>query len=160
MAGRRRGSRRWRRSSGWWGWARRGSTAATSSTPSPWRRSAATTRSSHPLQPCVFQAATLCIKGATLCIYQERGDDPKARSHSLVLTGNPGTGKTTFATLYAQLLGELKVLPEGRVVRITGAQLQDEGVKGLEEILEEFDKPGTSVLRVGRVETGSLETVF
>lgn len=66
-----------------------------------------------------------------------------------MLTGNPGTGKTTFATLYAQLLGELKVLPEGRVVRITGAQLQDEGVKGLEEILEEFDKPGTSVLRVG-----------
>ena len=54
---------------------------------------------------------------------KERGDDPKQRSYSLVVTGNPGTGKTTFAHLYSRLLGELKVLPTGRVVRITGAQV-------------------------------------
>jgi len=80
---------------------------------------------------------------------KERGDDPKQRSYSLVVTGNPGTGKTTFASLYGQLLEELKVLPKGRVVRITGAQLQDGGVKALEKVFETFDEPGSSVLQVG-----------
>ena len=47
-----------------------------------------------------------------------------------------GTGKSTFAGLYGDLLGELKVVPEGRVVRMTGAQMQDDGVKGLEEALK------------------------
>jgi hypothetical protein len=52
-----------------------------------------------------------------------------------------------------QLLVELHVVPPGRVVRITGAALQDDGVKGLEKILEAFDEPGTAPLREGdRVE--------
>ena len=51
------------------------------------------------------------------------------------------------------VLGELRVVPSDRVARVTGAQLQDDGVKGLEEILKKFDEPGTGVLQVGdRVE--------
>ena len=82
------------------------------------------------LQLYVLQAATLLIPGCNPTyprlqpyLSQERGDDPTQRSLHLVLHGNPGTGKTRLAALYAQLLGELKVLPEGRVTRVTGAQL-------------------------------------
>ena len=42
----------------------------------------------------------------------------------------------------------IQVLPAGRVTRVTGAQLQDDGVAGLEAILAEFDKPGTAALQV------------
>ena len=88
----------------------------------------------------------------------------------MLLTGNPGTGKHTarpackcpprrspplptgkslYATLYAELLGELQLLPQGRVVRVTGAQLQDGGLEGLEKIFEMFDAPGNGTLQVG-----------
>ena len=40
-----------------------------------------------------------------VALEKERGDDPKQKSFSLVVTGNPGTGKTAFAQLYGQLLG-------------------------------------------------------
>ena len=84
-----------------------------------------------------------------LNIEKERGDDPKQQSFSLVLTGNPGTGKSTFAKLYGELLGDLRLVPKGRVVRITGSQLGDGGVKALEDILEVFDEPGEIPLEVG-----------
>ena len=86
-----------------------------------------------------------------VALEKERGDDPKLKSLSLVLTGSPGTGKTAFALLYARLLGELEVLPSGRVVRVTGAQLQDGGVEALEEVLKGFDEPGEGGLQVGDV---------
>ena len=88
------------------------------------------------------------LKDATT-LEKERGDDPKLKIFSCVLTGNPGTGKTSFAQLYGELLGELRVVPAGRVVRLTGAQLQDGGPKGLAEVLETFDQPGDSTLEVG-----------
>ena len=88
------------------------------------------------------------LKDATT-LEKERGDDPKLKIFSCVLTGNPGTGKTSFAALYGELLGELRVVPAGRVVRLTGAQLQDGGPKGLAEVLETFDQPGDSTLEVG-----------
>ena len=86
---------------------------------------------------------------SAVALEKERGDDPKQKSFSLVLTGGPGSGKTESAMLYGQLLGELKVVPAGRVVRVTGAQLQDGGIEALEEILEAFDAPGTADLSVG-----------
>ena len=103
------------------------------------------------LAACRSFAAHCRLLRDAVALEKERGDDPKLKSLSLVLTGSPGTGKTAFALLYARLLGELEVLPSGRVVRVTGAQLQDGGVEALEEVLKGFDEPGEGGLQVGDV---------
>ena len=66
------------------------------------------------------------------------------------------TGKSLYAALYAELLGELQLLPQGRVVRVTGAQLQDGGVEGLEKLFEMFDAPGNGTLQVGKLAEARL----
>lgn len=68
------------------------------------------------------------------------------------------TGKTLYAALYAELLGELQLLPQGRVVRVTGAQLQDGGVEGLDKLFEMFDAPGNGTLQVGKLAEARLMT--
>lgn len=52
--------------------------------------------------------------------------------------GNPGTGKTTVARLYAGFLASVGALPGATFVETTGAKLANEGVKECKKILDDL----------------------
>ncbi|KAH0828787.1 P-loop containing nucleoside triphosphate hydrolase protein [Lanmaoa asiatica] len=54
---------------------------------------------------------------------------------NLVLLGNPGTGKTTVARLYAQFLESIQVLPGDAFLETTGSKLSYEGVGGAQALI-------------------------
>jgi len=54
---------------------------------------------------------------------REAGLPAPSTSRHLVFAGPPGTGKTTVARLYGQLLGAMGVLPTGQLVEVARADL-------------------------------------
>ncbi|KAM0712387.1 hypothetical protein Q7P37_011482 [Cladosporium fusiforme] len=62
------------------------------------------------------------------------------------LLGNPGTGKTTVARLYARFLTSVGALPGDEFVETTGAKLAHEGVQGCTKILDDIKKAGGGAL--------------
>ncbi|QDS76969.1 hypothetical protein FKW77_005516 [Venturia effusa] len=58
------------------------------------------------------------------------------------MLGNPGTGKTTVARLYAKFLTSVGALPGNHFIETTGAALANDGVSGCKKVLEEIQENG------------------
>ncbi|PWY84476.1 putative AAA family ATPase [Aspergillus sclerotioniger CBS 115572] len=63
-----------------------------------------------------------------------------------VLLGNPGTGKTTVAGLYAKFLTSMGIIPGSFVVETTGSRLANDGVTGCEKQISNILNNGGGVL--------------
>lgn len=66
-----------------------------------------------------------------------RNDDPVRIMDHFVFTGNPGTGKTTVARVFADMLNSLGVLPSGQLVEVAGKGLIAAVVGGTEQNVRE-----------------------
>lgn len=77
---------------------------------------------------------------------QATGQKMKLEDH-YVFTGNPGTGKTTIARIFADILGALGILPKGQFVEVAGKDLIADVVGGSERNVQEaVDKAMGGVL--------------
>lgn len=69
---------------------------------------------------------------------RDGGADAKLRINDhYVFTGNPGTGKTTIARIFADILGALGMLPKGQYVEVAGKDLISDIVGGTERNVQE-----------------------
>ncbi|KAG0697519.1 P-loop containing nucleoside triphosphate hydrolase protein [Suillus ampliporus] len=80
------------------------------------------------------KAQALRIK-AHIDLMKRQGVPANKERLNLVLLGNPGTGKTTVARLYAQFLESVQVLPGDAFIETTGANLAHEGVDGAKKLI-------------------------
>ncbi|OJZ81129.1 hypothetical protein ASPFODRAFT_146329 [Aspergillus luchuensis CBS 106.47] len=62
------------------------------------------------------------------------------------LLGNPGTGKTTVARLYAQFLSSVGVIPGSFFIETSGSKLVNGGVSGCQKHLDEIKSNGGGAL--------------
>ncbi|KAL4931891.1 protein GbpA [Aspergillus undulatus] len=75
-----------------------------------------------------------------------QGVDFKGERFSSVLLGNPGTGKTTVARLYAKFLTSMGVLSGSFIKETTGSRLVNGGVTAFEKQINEILNNGGGVL--------------
>ncbi|KIJ57325.1 hypothetical protein M422DRAFT_73113 [Sphaerobolus stellatus SS14] len=71
--------------------------------------------------------------------------DVKGERLNVVMLGNPGTGKTTIARLYAKFLSSTQVIPSDTFVETTGSRLGMEGPSAAKKQLEGILSSGGGV---------------
>ncbi|KAF2178659.1 P-loop containing nucleoside triphosphate hydrolase protein [Zopfia rhizophila CBS 207.26] len=76
---------------------------------------------------------------------ERQGIDMKKERMGMVMLGNPGTGKTTVARIYARFLASVGALPGKEFVEITGSGLANEGVPGAKKLIDGLVKAGGGV---------------
>jgi AAA+ superfamily predicted ATPase len=75
-----------------------------------------------------------------------RNTNMKDERFGVVMQGNPGTGKTTVARLYAKFLASIGVLPGTEFVETTGSSLASDGVPRAKQLIETLLKAGGGCL--------------
>ncbi|KAL8800714.1 MAG: hypothetical protein Q9182_004986 [Xanthomendoza sp. 2 TL-2023] len=91
------------------------------------------------------KAQVLRIKAKIDTTKRQNSDVKKERFNAAFL-GNPGTGKTTVARLYARVLTSLEVLPGVAFVETTGSRLAHGGVGEAKKHIEDLQKAGGGAL--------------
>ncbi|KAG2423774.1 hypothetical protein HXX76_015050 [Chlamydomonas incerta] len=79
---------------------------------------------------------------AAVDLDKERGHPLSSKQYNVRFLGNPGTGKTTVARMYAELLKELDVLSGAEFVETSGAELAAGGTSKLQEQLKKLEGGG------------------
>ena len=70
---------------------------------------------------------------------REGGPGAKARiSDHYIFSGNPGTGKTTIARIFADILGATGVLPKGQYVEVAAKDMISEYIGGTERNVQDY----------------------
>ncbi|KAI6815896.1 P-loop containing nucleoside triphosphate hydrolase protein [Hortaea werneckii] len=87
----------------------------------------------------------LDIKASIDLKVRQNADMSKQR-FSAALLGNPDTGKTTVARLYAEFLTTVGALPGDHVIETTGSKLANEGVSGCKKMIEDIQNTGGGAL--------------
>lgn len=72
--------------------------------------------------------------------------DLSSERYGTVLLGNPGTGKTTVARLYAKFLAAVGIIPGSKFIETTGSRLSNEGVSQCQKTIESLLKEGGGVI--------------
>ncbi|KAG4217258.1 hypothetical protein PC116_g34261, partial [Phytophthora cactorum] len=75
-----------------------------------------------------------------------QGVDTKGERFGAALLGNPGTGKTTVARLYAKFLSSVGAIPGDHFEETTGSRLANDGIQGCQALIDKILEKGGGVL--------------
>ncbi|TDL30087.1 P-loop containing nucleoside triphosphate hydrolase protein [Rickenella mellea] len=85
---------------------------------------------------------------AKIEVSKRQNTSVKDERFNIVFLGNPGTGKTTVARLYAKFLTSVDVLPGNAFIETTGSRLANDGVAGVKKHIEEVINAGGGAIFV------------
>ncbi|KAI1386218.1 P-loop containing nucleoside triphosphate hydrolase protein [Hypoxylon trugodes] len=86
----------------------------------------------------------LTIK-AKIDTFLRQGADTKDERLGAALLGNPGTGKTTVARLYAKFLSSVGAIPGEHFEETTGSRLANDGIQGCKAMIDKILEKGGGV---------------